>query len=538
MSDPSAIIAQVTNPILGTGLGAGWGYFNTIIPRFINIGFLIAILAFVFIFIIGSFQWITAGGDKEKLATAREKITHALIGLIVVLLIFFITQFVNYVLGINIGQLATPFSTGEDVDGECVFSTGVCSCSCPAGYYVLSGCNAACTGVCRCIPNEERMPTPSGGWRPPHPSGWGTPAATTCTDSDGGQVAGVPGFTILSSVAGAHMQYDNCVGNTLDERYCQNNEALTINIFCENGCVQTSPGPTGSGYCRPTNPHELTAFPYINPTATPTPTFYIVPTFTPTPLPTSTPRPTSTPIPTNTPVPTVRPSSTPTSVPTNTPSPTPTPLSCLPSGPCGFVPCCYGCNMLLNLCNTTVAFCTDSDGGVNYGTFGYTTSVNGMGVYSSSSDSCTSSTTLNEASCRSATPISQAYDCSVGGTQPFYGCVAGRCCISAGGGCSTDTDCCLGNICNAGRCQSATNIILNEASGMTCHDLCYDRGFQNGNSCQSIGTNNTADNGMSYVNNCVLTNTYGCDNGILASVSSPLCNGYRTNWTYCNCVPN
>ena len=39
---------------------------------------------FLFHFLIGGFSWITAGGDKAKLQAARDKITNALIGLIVV----------------------------------------------------------------------------------------------------------------------------------------------------------------------------------------------------------------------------------------------------------------------------------------------------------------------------------------------------------------------------------------------------------------------------------------------------------------------
>jgi len=39
---------------------------------------------FLLHFLIGGFNWITAGGDKTKLQTARDRLTNALIGLIVV----------------------------------------------------------------------------------------------------------------------------------------------------------------------------------------------------------------------------------------------------------------------------------------------------------------------------------------------------------------------------------------------------------------------------------------------------------------------
>ena len=50
------------------------------------IGFLtlVAAIWFLFQFVIGGISWITAGGDKTKLTEAREKLTNAFIGLIIV----------------------------------------------------------------------------------------------------------------------------------------------------------------------------------------------------------------------------------------------------------------------------------------------------------------------------------------------------------------------------------------------------------------------------------------------------------------------
>ncbi len=39
---------------------------------------------FIFQFIVGGFYWITSGGDKTKLETARDRINNAFVGLIVV----------------------------------------------------------------------------------------------------------------------------------------------------------------------------------------------------------------------------------------------------------------------------------------------------------------------------------------------------------------------------------------------------------------------------------------------------------------------
>jgi len=44
-----------------------------------------AAIWFIFQFLIGGFYWISSGGDKQKLHEARERITNAFIGLIIVI---------------------------------------------------------------------------------------------------------------------------------------------------------------------------------------------------------------------------------------------------------------------------------------------------------------------------------------------------------------------------------------------------------------------------------------------------------------------
>src|SRR5690606_15403858 len=48
----------------------------------------IAFLAALLYIVIGAFQWITSGGDKEKVASARNHIIAAVIGLVVIALSF------------------------------------------------------------------------------------------------------------------------------------------------------------------------------------------------------------------------------------------------------------------------------------------------------------------------------------------------------------------------------------------------------------------------------------------------------------------
>ena len=60
-----------------------------------------AILSFIFI-VIGGIQWITAGSDKMAAQSARDRITAAVVGLIIVIAAFVLTLIITTLLGVNI----------------------------------------------------------------------------------------------------------------------------------------------------------------------------------------------------------------------------------------------------------------------------------------------------------------------------------------------------------------------------------------------------------------------------------------------------
>ncbi len=62
---------------------------------------LAALMAFLYL-IIGGIQWITSGGDKTHMETARNKITHAIVGLIIVGAAWAVMVLVQNFLGLNI----------------------------------------------------------------------------------------------------------------------------------------------------------------------------------------------------------------------------------------------------------------------------------------------------------------------------------------------------------------------------------------------------------------------------------------------------
>lgn len=89
------------NPPAGRAI-PGNTQLNTIIQNTVTIIFVIAALLVLFYLVIGAIQWITSGGEKENVAKARSRITHALIGFAILALAFLIVNVVGQLLGIQI----------------------------------------------------------------------------------------------------------------------------------------------------------------------------------------------------------------------------------------------------------------------------------------------------------------------------------------------------------------------------------------------------------------------------------------------------
>lgn len=88
---------------LGTIDPSGAGeMFEKVMSGLIGILTIIAALYFTFLFIIGAIQWLGSEGDKARLTTARGKITHGIIGLIIVIGAVFFIELIGTLLGIEI----------------------------------------------------------------------------------------------------------------------------------------------------------------------------------------------------------------------------------------------------------------------------------------------------------------------------------------------------------------------------------------------------------------------------------------------------
>ncbi|MEX0896298.1 MAG: hypothetical protein WDZ94_05220 [Patescibacteria group bacterium] len=90
------VAAQVGTVEVGTGWAEDIGGIITFALNFIMV---VALLLVFFYLIWGGIQWITSGGDKSKTEEARNKITAAVVGIIILAAAYALVQFVAYILG-------------------------------------------------------------------------------------------------------------------------------------------------------------------------------------------------------------------------------------------------------------------------------------------------------------------------------------------------------------------------------------------------------------------------------------------------------
>jgi len=75
---------------------------GTFISRVFSAVIIVGGIATFIYMVYGGIQWITAGGEKDKVQAAREKITQAIIGLAVLASAWAIYSLVDYFFGIGI----------------------------------------------------------------------------------------------------------------------------------------------------------------------------------------------------------------------------------------------------------------------------------------------------------------------------------------------------------------------------------------------------------------------------------------------------
>lgn len=85
---------QSVNPPAGLPTG-GLTTVSHAIGSTLTIMLIIAVILTLIYLVLGGISWISSGGDKSKVASARSRITFAIIGLIVALAAFLIINLVG-----------------------------------------------------------------------------------------------------------------------------------------------------------------------------------------------------------------------------------------------------------------------------------------------------------------------------------------------------------------------------------------------------------------------------------------------------------
>lgn len=81
---------------------------GTIVSGLVRLILVIAALVFFFILVIGGIRWIASGGDKTQTENARNQITAALVGLVIVFAAWAIVKLIQTFFGIDIFSLDIP----------------------------------------------------------------------------------------------------------------------------------------------------------------------------------------------------------------------------------------------------------------------------------------------------------------------------------------------------------------------------------------------------------------------------------------------
>ncbi len=76
--------------------------------NFIRLAFLAGSIVFLFMLLWGAIEYVTAGGEKEKVGNAYKRLTAAFTGLIILFSVFMISRLVKLSFGIDVLQVEIP----------------------------------------------------------------------------------------------------------------------------------------------------------------------------------------------------------------------------------------------------------------------------------------------------------------------------------------------------------------------------------------------------------------------------------------------
>lgn len=96
------ILSQVINNPVISGPSTSMSseqFFGKLFAAVISLMFVIGAVIFMFMLVSGGIKWISSGGDKVKLQNAQSTIVHAIVGLVVLLGLYGLVDFLEGFVG-------------------------------------------------------------------------------------------------------------------------------------------------------------------------------------------------------------------------------------------------------------------------------------------------------------------------------------------------------------------------------------------------------------------------------------------------------
>lgn len=91
----------------GDFAGLGDLTIGNIVSALVRFSIVIAAIVFFFILVIGGIRWIASGGDKGQTEAARNQITAALVGLVIVFAAWAILALIKVFFGLDVLEVLT-----------------------------------------------------------------------------------------------------------------------------------------------------------------------------------------------------------------------------------------------------------------------------------------------------------------------------------------------------------------------------------------------------------------------------------------------
>lgn len=111
------VFGKIQPPAPVARIGSGGTGLSNFMSRVIEFIFIAAGIVFVFMVLISAFEWLTSGGNKEKIENARKRLIWSIIGIATLAVAFVIIRVIGQITGFDffVGQNVTKENPEREV---------------------------------------------------------------------------------------------------------------------------------------------------------------------------------------------------------------------------------------------------------------------------------------------------------------------------------------------------------------------------------------------------------------------------------------